>query len=122
MCRSSHLNPQTPTAPLSPLSLLSHLRDANDDVRVFAGVVLLVAAEHSNLTALQDVDLQRQEKSQEWSLLVSQVREPPDPETLKTPQTPRWSQTLLHHTHLDRVHPGAHPVKAVMVLRGWQSP
>lgn len=39
-------------------SPLAHLGDAGDDVRIFAGVVFLVAAEHSNLAALQNVNLQ----------------------------------------------------------------
>lgn len=41
--------------------LCLYLRDAGDDVRVFAGVVFLVAAENSDLSVLQDVDLKRRE-------------------------------------------------------------
>ena len=37
-----------------------YLGDAGDDIWVFGGVVFLVAAEYSNLAALQDVNLWRE--------------------------------------------------------------
>lgn len=56
LCESCHLKVGADTDS-SRLLPLSYLGDARDDVGVLAGVVFLVAAEHSNLARLQDMNL-----------------------------------------------------------------
>lgn len=63
-CKSPHLTITARLSSLSPEAELHHsvfkvfyLGNARDDIGVFAGVVFLVAAEYSNLAALQNVNL-----------------------------------------------------------------